>query len=166
MTSAKVRNRSLRAIDFARGQLPAGARGATGAAGAAGPQGPAGATAPGIVFTREALLRRVWKDETFVTDRSVDTLVKRLRKKVEADPGEPEVILTVQQGVDDQGVVRHHVAVAAELVVVVARGDPAPERPGQLGVHPRPDVREVRLVGREDPEEGAERGEPGPPAGP
>ena len=50
---------------------------------------------PGIVFTREALLRRVWKDETFVTVRSVDTLVKRLRKKIERDGAEPEVILTV-----------------------------------------------------------------------
>ena len=50
---------------------------------------------PGIVFTREALLRRVWKDDTFVTVRSVDTLVKRLRKKIERDGVEPEVILTV-----------------------------------------------------------------------
>ena len=41
---------------------------------------------PGIVFSREALLRRIWKDETFVTERSVDTLVKRLRKKIEQDP--------------------------------------------------------------------------------
>jgi two-component system OmpR family response regulator/two-component system alkaline phosphatase synthesis response regulator PhoP len=50
---------------------------------------------PGIVFSREALLRRVWKGDTFVTERTVDTLVKRLRKKVEAGPGDPEVILTV-----------------------------------------------------------------------
>ncbi len=50
---------------------------------------------PGIVFSREALLSRVWNDDTFVTVRSVDTLVKRLRKKVEADPADPEVILTV-----------------------------------------------------------------------
>ena len=50
---------------------------------------------PGIVFSREALLSRVWKDETFVTVRSVDTLIKRLRKKIEQDPAEPEVILTV-----------------------------------------------------------------------
>ena len=49
----------------------------------------------GIVFTREALLHRVWKDEAFVTVRSVDTLVKRLRKKIEHDPSEPAVILTV-----------------------------------------------------------------------
>ena len=50
---------------------------------------------PGIVFSREALLSRVWKDETFVTVRSVDTLIKRLRKKIESNPAEPEVILTV-----------------------------------------------------------------------
>jgi DNA-binding response OmpR family regulator len=50
---------------------------------------------PGIVFSREALLSKVWKDQTFVTVRSVDTLVKRLRKKIERDPSEPEVILTV-----------------------------------------------------------------------
>lgn len=50
---------------------------------------------PGIVFSREALLSRVWNEETFVTVRSVDTLVKRVRKKIEADPAEPDVILTV-----------------------------------------------------------------------
>jgi DNA-binding response OmpR family regulator len=50
---------------------------------------------PGIVYSREALLKRVWKDETFVTDRSVDTLVKRLRKKIEQDAASPPVILTV-----------------------------------------------------------------------
>ena len=44
---------------------------------------------PGIVFSREALLSKVWKDETFVTVRSVDTLVKRLRKKIETRPGGP-----------------------------------------------------------------------------
>jgi DNA-binding response OmpR family regulator len=50
---------------------------------------------PGIVFSREALLSRVWKDETYVTVRSVDTLVKRLRKKIEENPAAPEIILTV-----------------------------------------------------------------------
>jgi len=52
-------------------------------------------SSPGIVFSREALLSRVWKDQTFVTVRSVDTLIKRLRKKIESNPAEPEVILTV-----------------------------------------------------------------------
>ena len=50
---------------------------------------------PGIVYSREALLRKVWKDDTFVTVRSVDTLVKRLRKKIEVDSANPTVILTV-----------------------------------------------------------------------
>jgi DNA-binding response OmpR family regulator len=50
---------------------------------------------PGIVFSREALLSRVWKDQTFVTVRSVDTLVKRLRKKIEDDSAAPTVVLTV-----------------------------------------------------------------------
>lgn len=50
---------------------------------------------PGIVFSRESLLSRVWKDQTFVTVRSVDTLVKRLRRKIEEDPAQPAVILTV-----------------------------------------------------------------------
>jgi DNA-binding response OmpR family regulator len=52
-------------------------------------------SSPGIVFSREALLSRIWKGETFVTVRSVDTLVKRLRKKIEADPAEPSIVLTV-----------------------------------------------------------------------
>jgi DNA-binding response OmpR family regulator len=53
------------------------------------------ATHPGIVFSREALLTRVWPDHTFVTDRSVDSLVKRLRRRVEADPANPAIVLTV-----------------------------------------------------------------------
>jgi DNA-binding response OmpR family regulator len=50
---------------------------------------------PGIVFPREALVRKAWRDDTFVTARSVDTLIKRLRRKIERDPANPAVILTV-----------------------------------------------------------------------
>ena len=53
------------------------------------------ASSPGIVFTRDRLLSRVWQEQTFVTGRSVDTLVKRLRKKIEIDPANPQLILTV-----------------------------------------------------------------------
>ena len=53
------------------------------------------ATHPGIVFSREALLTRVWADDTYVTERSVDSLVKRLRRRIEADPANPAIILTV-----------------------------------------------------------------------
>jgi DNA-binding response OmpR family regulator len=50
---------------------------------------------PGIVFSREALLRLIWREDTYVTVRSVDTLVKRVRRKIETEPSNPEVILTV-----------------------------------------------------------------------
>jgi hypothetical protein len=46
VTSAKVKNFSLRRVDFASGQLPAGPRGPAGPAGAAGAAGPAGPTGP------------------------------------------------------------------------------------------------------------------------
>jgi DNA-binding response OmpR family regulator len=50
---------------------------------------------PGIVFTRDMLLERIWTNDTHVTERSVDTLVKRLRQKIETDTREPQLILTV-----------------------------------------------------------------------
>jgi two-component system OmpR family response regulator/two-component system alkaline phosphatase synthesis response regulator PhoP len=53
------------------------------------------ATHAGIVFSREALLARIWRGDTFVTVRSVDTLVKRLRRRIESDPGHPRFLLTV-----------------------------------------------------------------------
>jgi DNA-binding response OmpR family regulator len=49
----------------------------------------------GIVFSREALLAKVWRGDTFVTVRSVDTLVKRLRRRIERDPANPRYLLTV-----------------------------------------------------------------------
>jgi DNA-binding response OmpR family regulator len=49
----------------------------------------------GIVFSREALMQRVWGNDTHITERSVDTLVKRLRKKIDDDAAEPRFILTV-----------------------------------------------------------------------
>jgi two-component system alkaline phosphatase synthesis response regulator PhoP len=53
------------------------------------------ASRPGIVFSRQALLEAVWAPGTHVTDRSVDTLVKRLRQKIEVDTANPRYILTV-----------------------------------------------------------------------
>src|SRR6476619_6767744 len=53
------------------------------------------ATHAGIVFSREALLARIWRGDTYVTVRSVDTLVKRLRRRIETDPANPRFLLTV-----------------------------------------------------------------------
>ena len=49
----------------------------------------------GIVFSREALMQKVWGDDTHITERSVDTLVKRVRRKIEDDAAEPRFVLTV-----------------------------------------------------------------------
>jgi len=53
------------------------------------------ASRPGQVFSREQLMRHVWGDDRIVTDRSIDSLVSRLRKKLEADPDEPAYLVTV-----------------------------------------------------------------------
>ena len=53
------------------------------------------ATHAGIVFSREALLTRIWRGDTHVTVRSVDTLVKRLRRRIETDSAHPRFLLTV-----------------------------------------------------------------------
>ena len=48
----------------------------------------------GIVFSRHALISKVWGEDTYVTERTVDAVVSRLRRKVERDPDDPEMILT------------------------------------------------------------------------
>ena len=52
------------------------------------------AARPGVVFSRAALLARAWGGETYVTERTVDTVISRLRHKVERDPQDPELLLT------------------------------------------------------------------------
>jgi DNA-binding response OmpR family regulator len=53
------------------------------------------ASRPGIVFSREALLAMVWRGEAFVSERSVDELVKRVRHKIEHSAGGRRYIATV-----------------------------------------------------------------------
>ncbi len=53
------------------------------------------ASRPGHVFTREALMEQVWGSDRIVGDRSIDNLVSRLRKKLEADPDHPRWLQTV-----------------------------------------------------------------------
>ncbi len=47
-------------------------------------------------FLREQLLDAVWGAERFVTPRSVDVYVRRLRAKIEADPEAPHYLKTVR----------------------------------------------------------------------
>lgn len=50
----------------------------------------------GQVFTRDLLLDAVWGDTQFVTPRSVDACVRRIRKKLELDPARPAYLKTVR----------------------------------------------------------------------
>ena len=50
----------------------------------------------GRVLSREQLLERVWGYDYFGDGRLVDVHVRRLRIKVEPDPGNPQFILTVR----------------------------------------------------------------------
>ena len=55
------------------------------------------ARAPGQVFSREAILERVWGWGYEGTARTVDNFVANLRRKLEADPAHPRHIVTVRQ---------------------------------------------------------------------
>jgi DNA-binding response OmpR family regulator len=48
-----------------------------------------------VVFSREVLLAEIWRNDTLVTVRSIDTLIKRLRQRVESDPARPRFLVTV-----------------------------------------------------------------------
>jgi two-component system, OmpR family, alkaline phosphatase synthesis response regulator PhoP len=50
---------------------------------------------PGMVFSRDQLLDRVWGDDRSVTPRSVDVYVRRVREKIEPQPQSPTYIQTV-----------------------------------------------------------------------
>lgn len=54
------------------------------------------AAAPGRVLTREELLERVWGYGYFGDNRLVDVHVRRLRTKIEADPANPSIVVTVR----------------------------------------------------------------------
>ena len=55
------------------------------------------ARSPGRAFTRDTILDRIWGWEFEGTSRTVDNFVMSLRKKIEADPGDPKHIKTVRQ---------------------------------------------------------------------
>ena len=54
------------------------------------------ASRPGKVFTRDQLLDSVWGTERFVTPRSVDACMRRLREKVEVEPENPVHLKTLR----------------------------------------------------------------------
>jgi DNA-binding response OmpR family regulator len=54
------------------------------------------ARSPGRVFDRPALLERIWGDSTYRDPRTIDVHIRHLREKIEAEPKQPEYLLTVR----------------------------------------------------------------------
>ncbi|MCS4489485.1 MtrAB system response regulator MtrA [Corynebacterium sp. ES2794-CONJ1] len=54
------------------------------------------ASKPGEVFTREELLQKVWGYRNASDTRLVNVHVQRLRAKIEKDPENPQIVLTVR----------------------------------------------------------------------
>jgi two-component system phosphate regulon response regulator PhoB len=50
----------------------------------------------GRVFTRDQILDAVWRETTFVSPRSVDVYMRKLRAKIESDPEHPKFLKTVR----------------------------------------------------------------------
>ncbi|MBS6475172.1 MAG: response regulator transcription factor [Clostridiales bacterium] len=49
---------------------------------------------PGVVYKREELLEMIWKYDYVGDVRTVDVHIRRLRKKIEVNPDEPEYVYT------------------------------------------------------------------------
>jgi DNA-binding response OmpR family regulator len=54
------------------------------------------ATSAGLVLSRTSLLENVWDRGFFGDERIVDVHIRRLRTKIETDPSEPRIIVTVR----------------------------------------------------------------------
>lgn len=54
------------------------------------------ASNPGIAFSRQTLLDRVWGAEAYVDERTVDVHIRWLRSKIETDAAEPKRLVTIR----------------------------------------------------------------------
>ena len=50
----------------------------------------------GKVLTRDRILDLAWGQDTFITDRVVDTHITNLRRKIEPDPATPRYLMGVR----------------------------------------------------------------------
>lgn len=52
---------------------------------------------PNVVFTREKILASIWDvNEEYVNDNTLTVYIKRIREKIEDDPSNPKIIITVR----------------------------------------------------------------------
>ena len=53
-------------------------------------------THPGHAYSRDQLLEALWGEQRYVTPRTVDVHVRRLREQIEEQPDEPRYLITVR----------------------------------------------------------------------
>ena len=51
---------------------------------------------PGTVMSRDQIMQRMYDRDWSHSDRSIDVLVGKLRKKIEEDPSQPKLVLTIR----------------------------------------------------------------------
>lgn len=52
---------------------------------------------PNVIFTREKILADIWDvNEEYVNDNTLTVYIKRIREKLEKDPTNPEIIVTIR----------------------------------------------------------------------
>ena len=52
---------------------------------------------PNIILSKEKILEKLWDgDESYVDDNTLAVYIRRLRIKIEQNPGEPQMLLTVR----------------------------------------------------------------------
>lgn len=54
------------------------------------------ASRAGKAVSRDFLIEQLWADEELASDKNVAVYIRRLRQKIENDPDEPEILLTVR----------------------------------------------------------------------
>ena len=54
------------------------------------------ASHPGRVYKRNELLDRVWGEDAFVEDRTIDVHIRWLREKIEPEPSKPQYLITLR----------------------------------------------------------------------
>lgn len=52
---------------------------------------------PGTVFSRRDIVNAVWSPQHFITERTIDVYMLRLRTKIEADPANPKMLVSVRR---------------------------------------------------------------------
>ena len=107
VTTRQVKNHSLLAIDFKRGQLPRGPIGPAGPAGPAGPQGPAGPAGPGGSGSGAAVKWAVVRADGGIVDQSGGITLA-------AKPGTGQYVLNFGSAVTGKAIVASSAAAGGD----------------------------------------------------